>query len=106
MRIGKSSKTDCIFFPSPTFFKRRPLASKHNNAKNVIAQRVIPDFQQQTTTRTGTIYNKLRITKLIEVLDVFVTFVKHFKYLGSYISYTLRDDHNIKCRPGAKNSAM
>ena len=35
-----------------------------------------------------------------------VTFTKHFKYLGSYISYYLQDDYNIDVRLVAGYASM
>ena len=35
-----------------------------------------------------------------------VTFTRHFKYLGSYISYNLRDDHNVDSRIAAASASM
>ena len=36
----------------------------------------------------------------------FVAFTKHFKYLGSYISYPLRYDYDIDTRLAAGNESM
>ena len=38
--------------------------------------------------------------------DGFVMFTKHFKYLGSYIVYNLRDDFNIQSCITAANQSM
>ena len=45
-------------------------------------------------------------TQPIQVADGFVTFTKHFKYLGSYISYNLRDDYDIQNRVLNASKAM
>ena len=35
-----------------------------------------------------------------------VTLTRHFKYLGSYISYNFRDDHNVDSRITAASASM
>jgi hypothetical protein len=40
------------------------------------------------------------------VADGYVDFVKHFKYLASYISFDLTDDYNIDKRIAAANKPM
>ena len=44
-------------------------------------------------------------TKDIQVADGFVSYTKHFKYLGSYISYNLRDDYDIDARLAAASAS-
>ena len=34
------------------------------------------------------------------------TFCKHFKYLGTWVSYSLRDDYDTSKRIAAANAAM
>ena len=51
-------------------------------------------------------YNDLPVTRLIVVKDVFVTFCRHFKYLGSWISFSLQEDHDIAKRLAAANASM
>ncbi len=42
------------------------------------------------------IYNTLEETKPITVSDGFVSFCHHFKYLGSFVSFSLCDDYDIE----------
>jgi hypothetical protein len=42
----------------------------------------------------------------IKVADGHVDFVKHFKYLGSYISFDLTNDYDINKRIAAANKSM
>ena len=35
-----------------------------------------------------------------------VTFCSHFKYLGSWVSFSLRDDHNVAKRIASANASM
>ena len=56
--------------------------------------------------REETNYDNLPETILIVVKDGFVTFCRHFKYLGSRISFSLREDHDIMKRIAAANASM
>ncbi|EJK69164.1 hypothetical protein THAOC_09610, partial [Thalassiosira oceanica] len=51
-------------------------------------------------------YFSLDQTQPIAVKDGFVTFTMHFKYLGSFISYNLRDDFDIDLRIKKADMAM
>ncbi|EJK66192.1 hypothetical protein THAOC_12902, partial [Thalassiosira oceanica] len=51
-------------------------------------------------------YFSLDQTQPIAVKDGFVTFTMHFKYLGSFISYNLRDDFDIDTRIKKASMAM
>ena len=51
-------------------------------------------------------YDELPETRLIIVKDGFFAFCQHFKYLGSWISFSLREDHDIKNRLAAANASM
>ena len=42
-----------------------------------------------------TTYDNLPETRIVIVKDGFVTFFRHFKYLGSWISFSLREDHDM-----------
>lgn len=56
--------------------------------------------------RMDELYNNSEETNRIEIEDGFVDFTKHFKYLGSYISYHMRDDYDIKKRIAAGSKTM
>ena len=56
--------------------------------------------------REDEVYDTLDETKDIKVADRFVSYTKHFKYLGSYISYNLRDDYDIDARLAAASASM
>ena len=51
-------------------------------------------------------YDQLDETKNFSVADGFVSFTRTFKYLGSLISYNLRDDDDITARIAAANASM
>jgi hypothetical protein len=52
------------------------------------------------------LYNTSPNTQRIKVADGHVDFVKHFKYLGSYISFDLTDDYDINKRIAAANKSI
>jgi hypothetical protein len=54
--------------------------------------------------REHDIYDKLDETHV--VADGIVSFTRTFRYLGSLISYNLRDDEDIKARIAAANASM
>ena len=51
-------------------------------------------------------YKNLPETRLIIVKDGLVTFCRDFKYLGSWISFSLREVHDIMKRIDAANASM
>ena len=51
-------------------------------------------------------YDEISEKRLIVVLDGFVTFFRHSKYLGTWISFSLCNDHNIEKRLAAANASM
>ncbi len=51
-------------------------------------------------------YDPLLETAEIKVADSYVTFSRKFKYLGSRISYNLRDDDDINARHAAASHSM
>ncbi len=58
------------------------------------------------TEREHDMYNRLDETKNFSVADGFVRFTRTFKYLGSLISYNLRDDDDITARIAGANASM
>ncbi len=52
------------------------------------------------------LYDKLKETQPIQVKDGYVTFCCHFKYLGSFISFCLCNDYDIKKRVTAATQSM
>ena len=56
--------------------------------------------------REDKIYDDLEETQDLAIADGFVSFTRHFKYLGSYISYNLRDDYDIESRIAAASQSM
>ena len=51
---------------------------------------------QQRIKREDNLYDESVETQEIEVADGFISFTKHFKYLGMFVSCSLRDDNNVE----------
>ena len=99
------SKTECIFFPPPGFLHSLiPLKLTHDNnsdATNMLGNgdEALTDGElhkeqksQSHQEQEENIYNTLEETQPIDIVDGHVTFCRHFKYLGSYVSFSLCDD--------------
>ena len=56
--------------------------------------------------REDACYDRIDETQLVNVRGGFMTYIKHFKYLGSHISYSLQDDYDIKSRIAAATKAF
>ena len=113
----KSSKTECVFFPPPQFFNNLAPALEDSLVIEEVTveegmssnNRVDALQEARETARVAQeddLYDQLEETKQINVTGGFVTFCKHFKYLGSHVSYNLRDDYDIETRIAAANSSM
>ena len=111
MHIGKgkkASKTECVFFPPPSFLRRKLKLSTKNN-KRKMKMLVMNTKQESHESRYNgeeTTYDNLPETSLVIFKDGFVTFCRHFKYLGLLISFSLREDHDIMKRIAAANASM
>jgi hypothetical protein len=62
------------------------------------AERRQYESEKSRIAREDVAYDELAETQSIPVMDGYVTFTRHFKYLGSYISYNLRDDFDVEAR--------
>ena len=112
-QAGAPSKTKCVFFPSPCFFNPKLPLSIANSPDRCKANNNLTygddvltnnDHQHENTARQqreseAALYDELNKTKPIDIEDGYVTFCWHFKYLGSYISFSLTDDYDIEQRP-------
>jgi hypothetical protein len=63
-------------------------------------------FSTMSQKEREALYNFSQKTNRIKVADEFVDFVKHFIYLGSFISFDLTDDFDIDHRISTANKAM
>ena len=111
MHIGKgkkSFKTECVFFPPPLFLRRKFNFSTKNNKRKreILVMNTKQESKESRYKREETTYDNLPETRLVIVKDGFVAFFRHFKYLGSWISFSLREDHDIMKRIAAANASM
>ena len=113
MYIGqgsKASKTECILFPLPGFFNQKKIVSCEINGEKTLtirrSKQVKRESHDNKCTREEILYIVLTETKQIAVADGNVTFFSHFKYLGSWLSFSLRDDHDVAKRIASANASM
>ena len=111
MHIGKvkrASKIECVFFPPPEFIKRRlNLSIKNNRRKReMLVMNTKQESHEARYKRDEIPYDNLPETILVIVRDGFVSFCQHFKYLVSWISFSLQEDHDIMKGIVTANASM
>ena len=110
IRRGKKiSKTECAFFPPPGFFWRKQIIpAQENDRIDALIEKVkvVKESNGGKCWREERENVLLAETRLIFVSDGFLSFCPHFKYLGSWLSFSLRDDHDVEGRIGAANASM
>ena len=85
----------------------KSLAAYHPNGRRRIDSVDDDDAHDPgQTEREHAMYGKLDETQNFPVADGFVSFTRTFRYLGSLISYNLRDDDDITSRLAAANASM
>ena len=90
-----SSKTECAFFPQPDFILPPKTIQCENTHTNCIA----PRMEKMNTlgfAQMDKVYAESDETNRFKIEDWVVDFTKHFKYLDSFISHHMRDDHDIE----------
>ena len=103
MHLGsatKASKSEAVFFPSPGFFKLLPLPPFEVSSFS-LPLNANPKQESKKSRRSHKekCYDNIQETQPIVLPDGdIITFCQHFKYLGNFITYSLRDDFNIKHR--------
>jgi hypothetical protein len=75
-------------------------------AEMTIADKPSKESEKAKMSREDACYDKIDETQRVNVKDGFMTYTKHFKYLGSYISYGLQDDYDIKSCIAAATKAF
>ena len=113
MHIGtpsKESKTECVFFPPPGHSKSSalpPSTPLTDPSQFPVTSKPKQESEEQKRKRHNTIYDAAPETELINIGEHgHITFTKDFKYLGSYCSYSLKDDYDIAKRLSQASSAM
>ena len=109
-RENKASKTECVFFPPPGFFDRKCIMPADNGMSSksllVTKEKTKRESYDSRHKREEAEYDNIPETKLIVVCDGFVIFCRQLKYLGNWISFSLRDDHNVAKRIASANASM
>ena len=121
--------TECVFFPRPSYISKKKNAPALTNepfdgsviqsvpvAESAPVEKHTPSFWERREASAERVKKKAKLEKTcyfsldqtqpIAVKDGFVTFTMHFKYLGSFISYNLRDDFNIDLHIKKAGQAM
>ncbi|KAL7539446.1 hypothetical protein ACHAWF_006408 [Thalassiosira exigua] len=109
--VVKASKTECIFFPASGYFKERAIESGASEEDisliSMGEEEEAPDSKRSARTKLeDNLYDSCSETQDVPVKDRFVSYCKHFKYLGSWMTYSLRDDKDIDMRISAAGKAM
>ena len=68
----------------------------------MIASKRSKESQEAKMSREDACYGRIDETQLINVRGGFMTYTKHFKYLGSHISYSLQDDNKSRIAAATK----
>ena len=112
MHIGrgaKPSKTEYVLFPPPGFFKRKKILPAMENGviKAMVEKtRTVRYLHEGKCRQEEREYVSLPKISLVVVSEGFVTLCVHFKYLGSWLSFYLRDDVDARRRIVAANEFM
>ena len=88
--LSKKSKTECVFYPPPGFFKPikivqiNPPDFINNNLHIIIKEK--KESAKARRKREDDAYDSLAETTPIPINDGFITFTRHFKYIGTTTS--------------------
>ena len=118
-RIGentyKVSKTECVFFSPPCYFKdllkSRKAIGQHVSASdttliNADFDKLSEEEKEKRVIIEDDLYDSCQESDDVMMNGGIITYSKHFKYLGTFISYNLRDDYDIDKRIAAASKAM
>ena len=98
------------FLSTTSFFHRKKIVSYKINGENMVYMRISKQVKggshENKCKREESLYIALIETKQIAVLNGNVTFCPHFKYLCSWISFSLKGDHDVAKRIASVNASM
>ena len=109
MHIGrgeKAAKTECIFVPPPGFLGRNGIRADTENEEHTIAVKIRSEPHENTCKREERKYNNFIMIDPINVANGFVSFCPYFKYLGSWVSFSLCDNFDVHKRIAAAKASM
>ena len=108
VKNNKHYKTECVLFPTPGYFNF-PTLQNYDNSTTIsssITVKVKKGNKEQKRQREDKKYDTSPDTTTIQFNEVNATFTRHFKYLGSYISYNLCNDHDVDIRISTASTSM
>jgi hypothetical protein len=85
-------------------FSKQTILQCHNAPTD--SDRQCEDTVRQWREKEEVLYDALEETKLIDTKDSCVTSCRHFKYLSSYISFSLTNDYDIEQRLTLETQSM
>jgi hypothetical protein len=111
MHIGRRetpSKTECVFFPPPlaSLTPTCPPCLPQATAALTNDEHCAKTKGQSCREQEEDLYDNLEEMQAIAVGVGFITFCHHFKYLGSFVSFSLCDDYDIRKRVVAATQSM
>ena len=95
-----------MLVPPPAVVPPKPRNSRTTQRCVALSDTEDDQSQTQGRERDNDAYDKLRETAKIHVADGYVSFTRTFRYLGSLINYSLRDDDDITARIASATAAM
>ena len=99
----------CLSPPPPRFFKQRqklPASNKGTGEKIAKKKKERRESQYSKCRREDGEYTHITKTRIVKVADGYVTFCQNFKYLGTWGSYSLRDDYDTTKQVIESTTAM
>ena len=106
---GKSHKTECVFYTPPGFIKKRQiLPASEDGILHALIERlkIVRETEEENGIQTESECNNLAETRLIVVAYGFISFCAHIKYLGSWLSFSLRDNSDAGRWIGVAKTSM
>ena len=106
--LKKESKTECVFFPAPGHFKPPTLPPSPTYYHQLpVTLQPKQESAKKNQKRRDALYDVAPETMPIKIGDLgIITFTKHFKYMGGYYSYSLKDDYDVGERLSQASSTM
>ena len=111
MHIGKEnkpSKTECVFFPTLGYFTLPTLPNSDDSTtiSHFLSDEVKQENDKKKRQREDKQCDNSPDTAIVKFKEGNVTFTRHFKYLGSYISYNICDGYDVDRRIAAASASM
>ena len=98
------------FLSTTRVFHQKEIVSHDINGENMVSIRrskqVKGESHENKWKWEESLYISLTETRQIKVANGNVTFCPHFKYLGSWVSFSLKDDHDVAKRIASANVSM